>query len=111
MDLLLSNARDERTSVSILLLRPTAAEYSEAVTYDERFELPPITSEKPVPNVAPDRPYLVRMETDFGLYDHYHYNPDCRGADAPDPGLSVTVTTANSLRVAQSTCSSNEWFL
>ena len=111
MDLSLSNHHDERTAISITLLHPAATEYSEAVEYDNRFELSPTTSEKPVEDVAPDRPYIVRVKTDFGLSGHYHYKPDCHESGWPEPGVAVTVTAESGLQFAQSKCSSNGLFL
>lgn len=109
MNMLLSNHRNKNTSITIKLLHPDTTEYSEALVYDDRFELLASTIERSVKEMAPDRPYVVRVRTGRSQSYYDHYKPDCRSEDTLDPGVAVTLTPGD-VRFGQARCSSNDPF-
>ncbi len=108
MDFGVENFRGETVDVGVRFMRPDVSERSEAIAYENSFEVPPageLDDTWTVEDVVRDRPY--RIETRVGPNDtahHYHYRPDCADEDPFDIGV-VLVLTEDGVRFQQTTCS------
>lgn len=92
LSLTLRNEIEREVEIAVELLRANGDEYSEAIAYDETLTMPAPSERtgapgrRTVPDVAPARPYRVRVRfgDSYGMpAAEYRYYPDC--ARKPQP--------------------------
>jgi hypothetical protein len=127
LSLTLRNKIEQAVEVSVELIRANGEEYSEAIAYDERLELPAPAEQtgapgrRTVPDVAPAQPYRVRVRfgDSFGTpAADYRYYPDCAAGIADDdslgPRLFIVLARDDdtaTVRVRQTRCTENAvWY-
>lgn len=110
LDFTVENYRDETVELLIDVVRPDSSDRSEALVYQDKATIPAQSvgdDEWRVTNIAPAEPY--RIEVAFGSESktyHYHYLPDCTGADAPyDPRVHLTLNEHPGVSFQQTMCS------
>lgn len=115
MDFAVDNARASTVLLDIRFFNPNVAERSEALVYDESFEIPPRDTPDDlwkVSDVAPDRPYRIELvEGEPPKQYHYHYHPDCSDNTPYDIGVVANLLQGGGVRFTQTTCSDDQPFL
>lgn len=115
MDLVVENARGSTVHLDVEFMRPDVSERSEALVYDDSFEIPP--REDPddawrVADVAPDRPYRIEIVVGPTRRSyHYHYRPDCSGDTPYEIGVAVHLNEGGGVTFTQNRCSGDAPFL
>lgn len=110
-----SNARDVPVEGTVTFMKPNVTEASEAVVYENDFEVAPMDNGEPTVRrhsaVAPDKAYRIEI-TEGSPHNshHYHYRPDC-GPTVDHPQVMVHLNPDGGVRFTQTTCSSDELFL
>jgi hypothetical protein len=112
LDFTVENYREKTVVLLIEVVHSDGSDRSEAVMYQDRVEIPAQSvgdDEWRVTNIGPAEPY--RIEVDFGSETktyHYHYIPDCTGADAPyDPRVHLILNENPGVSFQQTTCSAD----
>ncbi|GAB3669463.1 hypothetical protein [Halopiger thermotolerans] len=114
MDFAVENYLEESTLIDVAFLYPDESERSEAIAYEDSFEIPPQTELDEtwsVEDVVTDRPYRIELIVgSTGVSHHYHYLPDCGDEDPYEIGVLARLLD-DGVRFSQTTCSDDSILL
>jgi len=122
LTLRIDNFDDKKHWVKVELYRENENERSEAIAFDEEFELQAQPEDRPTytikkQNVVKSRPYIVRISlTDIpAIREEYRFYPDCDESDGPPETLRINIKQENnnerpSIIFKQNICSGNSWW-